>query len=198
MYKKMMYSTIAHYLLINTQPGLKYCIPHSVHDPNFYCSTWLYMVWNASLASLDQLSLCSSCACPASLLAGSVRRWKVYVISQQQPMYQCAINFILIPYPKYSSIPTTRKKINLIPGEASNRRSLSDQVKSLSSLSFQAPFKCWKITVMSSQSLLISRLNKHNSLNSSSLERYSSPLNIFTALLWSCSNNSTSFLCWGP
>ena len=28
--------------------------------------------------------------------------------------------------------------------------------------------------------------------------RYSSPLIIFVALLWNCSENSMSFLCWGP
>ncbi|KAK4822199.1 hypothetical protein QYF61_011840 [Mycteria americana] len=40
-------------------------------------------------------------------------------------------------------------------------------------------------------------LNNPNSLSLSSQERYSVPLIIFMALLWTSSNSSMSFLCWG-
>ena len=43
-----------------------------------------------------------------------------------------------------------------------------------------------------------SRLNKPSSLSLSLEGRYSSPLSIFVALLWTLSNSSTSFLFWGP
>ena len=42
------------------------------------------------------------------------------------------------------------------------------------------------------------KLNKASFLSLSSQERCSKPLTIFVALLWTCSNNSTSFLYWGP
>jgi len=46
------------------------------------------------------------------------------------------------------------------------------------------------------QGLLFSKLNKPNFLNLSSQERCSSPLMILVALLWTCFNNSTSFMRW--
>ncbi|KAK4824270.1 hypothetical protein QYF61_012830 [Mycteria americana] len=55
----------------------------------------------------------------------------------------------------------------------------------------------WKAAIRSPQSLLLSRLDNPKSLSLSSLERYSSPLIIFVALLWTRSNRSMSFLCWG-
>ncbi|KAK4824541.1 hypothetical protein QYF61_016145 [Mycteria americana] len=42
------------------------------------------------------------------------------------------------------------------------------------------------------------RLNNYNALSLSSEERLSSPLIIFMAFLWTCSNRSMSFLYWGP
>jgi len=48
-----------------------------------------------------------------------------------------------------------------------------------------------------SPNLLLSRLNNPNSLSLSLQERCSSPLINFVALLWTHSNNSISFLCWG-
>ncbi|KAK4827490.1 hypothetical protein QYF61_018790 [Mycteria americana] len=56
----------------------------------------------------------------------------------------------------------------------------------------------WKAARRCPQSLLFSRLNNPNSLSLSSQERCSSPRIIFVALLWTCSNRSMSFLCWGP
>ena len=47
-------------------------------------------------------------------------------------------------------------------------------------------------------SLLFSRLNEPSSLSLPSQGRCSSPLIIFVAFLWTLSNSSTSFLCWGP
>ena len=62
----------------------------------------------------------------------------------------------------------------------------------------EAPFWYWKAAVRSPWSLLFSRLNSPNSLSLSSQERCSSPLINFVALLWTCSNRSMSFFCWGP
>ncbi|KAK4827484.1 hypothetical protein QYF61_018784 [Mycteria americana] len=61
-----------------------------------------------------------------------------------------------------------------------------------------APFRYWKAARRCPQSLLFSRLNNPNSLSLSSQERCSSPRIIFVALLWTHSNSSMSFLCWGP
>ena len=47
------------------------------------------------------------------------------------------------------------------------------------------------------QSCQLLRLNKPSSLSLSSQERCSSPLSIFVALLWTHSNSSSSFVCWG-
>ena len=46
------------------------------------------------------------------------------------------------------------------------------------------------------QNLLFSKLNKLNSLNLASYGRCSSPLIIFVALFWICSNSYTYFLYW--
>jgi len=59
------------------------------------------------------------------------------------------------------------------------------------------PFMYQKAAIRSPQSLLFSKLNSPNSLSFSSQERGSSPQIIFVALLWTRSNSSMSFLCWG-
>lgn len=48
------------------------------------------------------------------------------------------------------------------------------------------------------QSFLFSRLNDPNSVTLSSQKRYSSSPIICVATLWTCSNRSMYFLCWGP
>lgn len=48
------------------------------------------------------------------------------------------------------------------------------------------------------QSFLFSRLNDPNSVTLSSQKRYSSSPIICMATLWTCSNRSMYFLCWGP
>ena len=44
----------------------------------------------------------------------------------------------------------------------------------------------WKVTMRSPWSLLFRKMNKSISLSLSSLEKSSSPLIIFMALLWTC------------
>ena len=60
------------------------------------------------------------------------------------------------------------------------------------------PLNVGKATVKFSQNLLFSRLKNTSSLKLSSQGRRSSPLVIFVALLWTCSNSSMSSLCQGP
>ncbi|KAK4821027.1 hypothetical protein QYF61_012113 [Mycteria americana] len=69
--------------------------------------------------------------------------------------------------------------------------------ESLSSL-LGGPFRYCKAARRCPHSLLFRRLNNPSSPSLSSQERCSSPLIIFMALLWTCSNRSMSFLCWGP
>jgi len=76
--------------------------------------------------------------------------------------------------------------------------SLHAFAKSPSPPCFPGPFRCWKAAVSFPQSLLFSRLNSPNSLCLSSQESYSSPLTVFVALLWTCSNRFISFLCCRP
>ena len=52
--------------------------------------------------------------------------------------------------------------------------------------------------IRSPWSLLLSRLKSPSSLSLTSKGRCSSSLIIFEALLWTHSNSSMSFLCWGP
>ena len=56
----------------------------------------------------------------------------------------------------------------------------------------------WTVTTESPQSFLFSKMNNFSSLRLSSQERCSSPLIIFVVTLWTHSNRSMSFLCWGP
>ena len=69
--------------------------------------------------------------------------------------------------------------------------------KSLSPSFLEALLKYWNTATRSPLSLLSSRLNNANPLSRSSQEKCSSPLIISMALLWTPSNRSMPFLCWG-
>ena len=110
--------------LLTTHPLMPCQSPGSNHCPLYNSpQAFLFIVeWNIHLASLGQLfCLCrlpASCAPPASSLVGNYKKlkspWLGVSTAQQQLTLQCVINIILILYPKHSTIPVTRRKINSI------------------------------------------------------------------------------------
>jgi len=97
------------------------CSPCSFFFPQLYMLSLTSYGMEYPFGQVGQLSwlypLPASYALPAFSLASQYDKLKSLWLLRNNSKHQCAINIILIPNPKHSTTPTTRKKINSIPAE---------------------------------------------------------------------------------
>lgn len=121
--KQVMHNTISHHLLTNVQAAPKswpistsffFLFRTMTYDVEYPFGQWGSTV----LAVSPPIFLCP----PPSLLAGQCEKLKNPCLrvstAQCQREQQCVINIILFLYPKHSTVPDTRRKINFIPWES--------------------------------------------------------------------------------